>query len=124
MWKKELRPMTLKQVADAIGMHESTVSRAIREKYILTSFGTIKIKDLFATGVHKGNSNTEDEDITVSKMKKEIEAIIKEENKSKPLSDQAIADILKEKSYKISRRTVAKYREEMGIGASSKRKRF
>lgn len=122
--KKELRPMTLKQVADAIGMHESTVSRAIREKYILTSFGTIKIKDLFATGVHKGNSNTEDEDITVSKMKKEIEAIIKEENKSKPLSDQAIADILKEKSYKISRRTVAKYREEMGIGASSKRKRF
>ncbi|WP_055070426.1 RNA polymerase factor sigma-54 [Clostridium massiliamazoniense] len=122
--KKELRPMTLKQVADAIGMHESTVSRAIREKYILTSFGTIKIKDLFATGVHKGNSNTEDEDVTVSKMKKEIEEIIKEENKSKPLSDQAIADILKEKSYKISRRTVAKYREEMGIGASSKRKRF
>lgn len=122
--KKELKPMTLKQVADAIGMHESTVSRAIREKYILTSFGTIKIKDLFATGVHKGNSNAQDEDITVSKMKKEIEDIIKEENKSKPLSDQAIADILKEKSYKISRRTVAKYREEMGIGASSKRKRF
>lgn len=122
--KKELRPMTLKQVADAIGMHESTVSRAIREKYILTSFGTIKIKDLFATGVHKGNSNAQDEDVTVSKMKKEIEAIIGEENKSKPLSDQAIADILKEKSYKISRRTVAKYREEMGIGASSKRKRF
>ena len=57
-------------------------------------------------------------------MKKEIEDIIKEENKSKPLSDQAIADILKGKSYKISRRTVAKYREEMGIGASSKRKRF
>ncbi len=122
--KKELKPMTLKQVADAIGMHESTVSRAIREKYILTSFGTIKIKDLFATGVHKGSFNAQDEDITVSKMKKEIEDIIKEENKSKPLSDQAIADILKEKSYKISRRTVAKYREEMGIGASSKRKRF
>lgn len=122
--RKELKPMTLKQVAEAIGMHESTVSRAIREKYILTSFGTIKIKDLFATGVHKGISNVDDEDITVSKMKKEIELIINEESKMKPLSDQAIADILKEKAFKLSRRTVAKYREEMGIGSSSKRKRF
>lgn len=122
--RKELKPMTLKQVAEAIGMHESTVSRAIREKYILTSFGTIKIKDLFATGVHKGISNVADEDVTVSKMKKEIELIINEENKSKPLSDQAIADILKERAFKLSRRTVAKYREEIGIGSSSKRKRF
>ncbi|MGL5616111.1 MAG: RNA polymerase factor sigma-54 [Sarcina sp.] len=122
--KKELKAMTLKQVAEAINMHESTVSRAIREKYILTSFGTIKIKDLFATAVHKGNSGSEDEDVTVSAMKKEIETIINEEDKRKPLSDQAIADSLNEKSFKISRRTVAKYREELGIGSSSKRKRF
>ena len=110
--KKELKPMTLKQVADAIGMHESTVSRAIREKYILTSFGTIKIKDLFATGVHKGSFNAQDEDITVSKMKKEIEDIIKEENKSKPLSDQAIADILKE--------NLIKYLEEQLLNIEKK----
>ena len=123
---KALKPMTLKQVAEAIEMHESTVSRAIRDKYILTDFGTVKIKDLFASGVSQGASysSSDEEDLTVSNIKKMIEEIIVAENKEKPLSDQNISDILKDKDIKISRRTVAKYREEMGIKSSSKRKRF
>lgn len=124
--KKHLKPMTLKQVAEAIDMHESTVSRAIREKYILTSFGTIKIKDLFVSGLSQttSNSNTDEEDVTVSNIKRAIEEIINKEAKIKPLSDQNIADMLNERDIKISRRTVAKYREEIGIKSSSKRKRF
>lgn len=125
--KKALKPMTLKQVAEAIDMHESTVSRAIREKYILTSFGTIKIKDLFASGLQQvasHTSNGDEEDVAVSNIKTMIEEIISKEDKKKPLSDQIIANMICEKDIKISRRTVAKYREEIGIKSSSKRKRF
>ncbi|MGL4990176.1 MAG: RNA polymerase factor sigma-54 [Sarcina sp.] len=124
---KSLKPMTLKQIAIAIDMHESTVSRAIREKYILTSFGTIKIKDLFVTGLAQSAthiSQIDDEDVTVSNIKRAIEEIIDNEDKKKPLSDQAISELLANKEIKISRRTVAKYREEIGIKSSSKRKRF
>ena len=125
--KKALKPMTLKQIAEAIDMHESTVSRAIREKYILTSFGTIKIKDLFVAGLQSASTNKsqdEDEDVTVTNIKRQIEAIIAKEDKAKPLSDQIIANKLLEAEIKISRRTIAKYREELGIKSSSKRKRF
>lgn len=125
--KKALKPMTLKQVAEAIDMHESTVSRAVREKYILTSFGTIKIKDLFASGLSQistHSSTIDEEDVTVSNIKRFIEEIVNQEDKKKPLSDQIIANMLCEKEIKISRRTVAKYREEIGIKSSSKRKRF
>jgi RNA polymerase sigma-54 factor len=125
--KKALKPMTLKQIAEAIDMHESTVSRAIREKYILTTFGTVKIKDLFVAGISNNtinNSNSDDEDVTVTNIKREIEEIIKAEDKIKPLSDQMIENKLLEVDMKISRRTVAKYREELGIKSSSKRKRF
>ncbi|MGL5577007.1 MAG: RNA polymerase factor sigma-54, partial [Sarcina sp.] len=125
--KKALKPMTLKQIAEAIDMHESTVSRAIREKYILTSFGTIKIKDLFVSGLQNStaaNSSVEDEDVTVTNIKRQIEIIINQEDKKKPLSDQIIANKLSEQDIKISRRTVAKYREDIGIKSSSKRKRF
>ncbi|MGL5821528.1 MAG: RNA polymerase factor sigma-54 [Sarcina sp.] len=124
--KASLKPMTLKQVAEAIDMHESTVSRAIREKYILTSFGTIKIKDLFVSGLQHNSSSAsnDDEDVTVTNIKNRIEVIIGEEDKAKPLSDQIIANMLCDEGIKISRRTVAKYREEIGIKSSSKRKRF
>lgn len=120
-----LIPMTLKEVAEEINMHESTVSRAIREKYILTSFGTIKIKDLFTSGMQvttKDSNKTED--ISVINIKKSIEKMIDEEDKIKPLSDQIICEKLNKNGMNISRRTVAKYREEIGIKSSSKRKRF
>lgn len=116
-----LKPMTLKEIADSLDIHESTVSRAIKDKYINTDRGTVKIKDLFTTGLSKLDSF---ENVSAKIIKKEISKIIEEEDKSKPISDQKICDILQEKGIDISRRTVAKYREEMGIKSSSKRKRF
>ena len=122
--EKYLKPMTLKEIAEKLEMHESTISRAIRDKYILTSMGTIKIKDLFVNSISNKEKSDGEEDVTVINIKKVLEEVIKEEDKRKPLSDQAISEILKEKGMAISRRTVAKYREELGIKSSSKRKRF
>ena len=122
--EKYLKPMTLKEIAEKLEMHESTISRAIRDKYILTSMGTIKIKDLFVNSISNKEKSNGEEDVTVINIKKVLEEVIKEEDKAKPLSDQAISEILKEKGMAISRRTVAKYREELGIKSSSKRKRF
>lgn len=116
-----LKPMTLKDISESIDMHESTVSRAVKDKYINTSRGTIKVKDLFTTGL---SSNSDTEDVSTSIIKKEIKNLIDDENKEKPLSDQNICDILNTRGMNISRRTVAKYREEMDIKSSSKRKRF
>lgn len=116
-----LKPMTLKEIAEELEVHESTVSRAIKEKFILTTRGTVKIKDLFITGLSVGDSG---EDVNILNIKDEIRSLIDKENKEKPISDQIICDELNSKGYNISRRTVAKYREEIGIKASSKRKRF
>lgn len=116
-----LKPMTLKEIADSLQIHESTVSRAIRDKYIHTERGTVKIKDLFTTGISSMDSF---DDISTKLIKKEIQELIEAEDKEKPYSDQKICDLLKKKNMDISRRTVAKYREEMGIKSSSKRKRF
>jgi len=116
-----LKPMTLKDISEEIQVHESTVSRAIKDKYILTTFGTIRIKEIFSTGVASKESS---EDVSVVKIKNKIKALIDVENKMKPLSDQHICDELNKEDMNISRRTVAKYREEMEIKASSKRKRL
>ena len=115
-----IKPLTLKDVAQVIKFHDSTVSRAIKDKYVLTSYGTIKIKDLFpGTVQYKNNEN-----IVPAHIKNEIIELISMENKNKPLSDQVIANLLKEKNIDISRRTVAKYREQLGIKSSSMRKRI
>ena len=119
---KYLKPMTLKEISDILKIHESTVSRAIRDKYILTSMGTVKIKDLFTNGI--SNNENSKEDISVINIKDKIKQLIDQENKSKPLSDQVICEKLNKENMNISRRTVAKYREEMEIKSSSKRKRF
>jgi len=116
-----IKPMTLKDIADSLEMHESTISRAIKDKFIYTSNGMVKIKDLFTTGMA---SSSEEEDISVIRIKNQIKELVEGENKSKPLSDQVICDMLNDKGMNISRRTVAKYREELGIKSSSKRKRF
>lgn len=119
--EKYLKPMTLKEIADELGIHESTVSRAIKDKYVLTSIGTIKVKNMFKSGI---TSNKNGEDTTVINIKNQIEILVSNENKKKPLSDQIICDELNKKGLNISRRTVAKYREELGIKSSSKRKRI
>jgi RNA polymerase sigma-54 factor len=113
--------MTLKDIAEDLNMHESTVSRAIKDKFINTNKGTIKIKNLFTVGL---SSSTSFEDVSSSIIKKEIKALIDEEDKSKPLSDQNLSEVLNKKGMNISRRTVAKYREELNIKSSSKRKRL
>ncbi|PPK49272.1 RNA polymerase RpoN-/SigL-like sigma 54 subunit [Clostridium algidicarnis DSM 15099] len=119
--KEYLKPMTLKQIAESLNMHESTISRAIKDKYIYTNKGTIKLKSLFTTGVY---SLKEGEDISVFNIKKEMKRLIEKEDKNKPLSDQVICEKLSENGMNISRRTVAKYRDELQIKSSSKRKRF
>lgn len=115
-----LKPMTLKEIADELEVHESTVSRAIRDKYVYIPRGTIRIKDFFTQGV----TNVLEEDVSVVNIKNEIKSLIDKEDKKKPLSDQVICDELNKKDMNISRRTVAKYREEIGIKSSSKRKRL
>ncbi|MCQ1528337.1 RNA polymerase factor sigma-54 [Lutispora saccharofermentans] len=115
-----LKTMTLKNIADEVQVHESTVSRAISGKYAQTPRGIFEIKYFFKSGV----GNEEGEDISSESIKKMMRSIIDKEDTSKPISDQAIADLLAEKGIKISRRTVAKYRDEIGIPSSSRRKRY
>ncbi|KXG78876.1 RNA polymerase factor sigma-54 [Thermotalea metallivorans] len=120
MGKKYLKPLTLKQIADEIGVHESTVSRAVNGKYVQSPRGVFELKFFFSSGV----SNQEGEGIAAESIKSMMRELIDNENPKKPLSDQMIADLLQNKGINISRRTVAKYRDEMNIQPSSKRKRF
>lgn len=115
-----LKPLTLKEVAEDIHVHESTVSRAINGKYVQTPRGLFQLKYFFKRGldgIHGDNKSSES-------IRKLIREIICAEDAKKPLSDQKITDILKKDGINISRRTVTKYREEMEILAASKRKRF
>lgn len=118
--RKYLKPLTLKQIADEVGIHESTVSRAVNGKYMQSPRGVFEMKFFFTSGV----SNRMGEGIASESIKSMIQDLIDHENTRKPLSDQAISNKLKDKGIEISRRTVAKYRDEMKILSSSKRKRF
>lgn len=113
--ERHLKPLTMKEVADDIEMHESTVSRASNEKYVQTPRGLFQMKYFFTSGV--------DGDISSTSIKVIIKDIIDNEQSNKPYSDQKISDLLKEKEIKISRRTVAKYRDEMNILSSSLRRK-
>lgn len=117
---QRLKPLTLKEIADEVGVHESTVSRAISQKYAQTPVGTFELKYFFTTGITTADGT----DISAENVKKEIVLQVEQENKSKPLSDQKLTDILNKKGINISRRTVAKYRDELGILSSSNRKRY
>ena len=116
---KFLRPLTMKKVADQIGVHESTVSRATANKYMATPHGVFGINTFFTAGIQSAVG----ENISASRVKQEIRELIAGENQMQPLSDQALGDILNGKGIMVSRRTVAKYREEMNIPASSRRRR-
>jgi len=118
---KYLKPLNLRQVADMIGVHESTVSRATSKKYIQTPQGLFELKYFFGSGVEgSGNSDR----ISSKSIKSMLEEIISGENNNRPLSDQTIVEILKSRGIKISRRTVAKYRQEIGISSTTARKRY
>lgn len=116
---KALVPLTLKDVADDIEMHESTISRATNGKYVQTPRGLYELKYFFTTGLPSVKG-----DISSTSIKSIIKDIIDNEDSKRPYSDQSIADILKTKGAKISRRTVAKYRDELEIPSSSMRRRF
>ncbi|MFJ5623406.1 RNA polymerase factor sigma-54 [Peribacillus loiseleuriae] len=116
-----LKPMTMKEIADDLEIHESTVSRAVRGKYVQTSFGTVEMRSFFSSALQ----STEQEVVSGTKVKNALQTILELENKQKPHSDQELAEILRDEyGVVLSRRTVAKYREQLGILSSTKRKRY
>ncbi|MGB5377839.1 RNA polymerase factor sigma-54 [Muriicola sp.] len=116
--ERNLRPMILKDIADAIDMDVSTVSRVANSKYVDTPYGTKLIKEYFSESM----KNEQGEDVSTKEIKKILETVIGEETKRKPLTDDKLAVILKKKGYPIARRTVAKYREQLGIPVARLRK--
>lgn len=113
-----LKPLVLKDVAQDIGMHESTVSRVTTNKYVHTTQGVFELKFFFSTGIKSAQG-----DMSSSSVKERIRMLIVAEDPKKPISDQEIVDILKRENIDIARRTVAKYRETLGILSSAKRKK-
>jgi len=109
--EQKIRPMILKDIADEIKMDISTVSRVANSKYVNTPYGTFLIKDLFSESMTK----TSGEEVSTREIKDILQHAIEEENKKKPLTDEKLSLLLKEKGYKVARRTVAKYREQLNI---------
>ena len=110
--------MILKDIADKINMDVSTISRVANSKYVDTPYGTKLIKEFFSESM----KNEKGEDVSTREIKKILQTVIKDENKKKPLTDDKLAALLKEKGYLIARRTVAKYREQLGIPVARLRK--
>ena len=114
-----LKPLTLREVADYIEMHESTVSRVTNKKFVQTPRGVFSLKYFFSSGL----STTSGEDISARGVKDKIKIMVSEEDSKKPMTDQAIVDTLKAEGVQIARRTVAKYRDQLGIMPARMRKR-
>ena len=115
-----LKPLTLREVAETIEMHESTVSRVTNQKFCQTPRGVFKLKFFFSSGIETYDG----EEVSAKGVKAKISRMIEEEDPSKPYTDQAIVNHLKKEGIKIARRTVAKYRDQMGILSARMRKRF
>jgi RNA polymerase sigma-54 factor len=116
---QHLRPLTLREVADHIEMHESTVSRVTNEKFVQTPRGVFPLKYFFSSGL----ATTSGEDISARSVRDKIQKLVDEENELKPLTDQKIVELLKTNGVKIARRTVAKYRDQLGVLPARMRKR-
>jgi RNA polymerase sigma-54 factor len=116
---QHLRPLTLREVAEHIGMHESTVSRVTNEKYVQTPRGVLPLKFFFSSGL----STTGGEDVSARGIKDQIQKLVEGENPRSPLTDQAIVAILSDQGVNIARRTVAKYRDQLGVLSARMRKR-
>jgi RNA polymerase sigma-54 factor len=114
-----LKPLTLREVAEVINMHESTVSRVTNEKFVQTPRGVLPLKFFFSSGL----STTGGEDVSARGIKAQIEKFVQEEDPKHPLTDQAIVNILKDSGVQIARRTVAKYRDQLGVLSARMRKR-
>ena len=114
-----LRPLILKDVSDAVGVHESTVSRATTRKYMLTPRGIYEMKYFFSSHVHTESGGT----VSATAVKARMQVMLQNEPHQKPLSDQDLSDLLRQTGVRVARRTVAKYRESLGIGSSNERRR-
>jgi RNA polymerase sigma-54 factor len=116
----KIKPMILKDIADMVGLDISTVSRVANSKYVETPYGTKLIKEFFSEAM----KNDQGEDVSTLEIKKILKNIIEEEDKQKPLADDLLAEILKDKGYPIARRTVAKYREQLEIPVARMRRKI
>lgn len=116
----KLRPMILKDIADMIGLDISTVSRVANSKYVETPYGTKLVKEFFSEAM----KNDQGEDVSTIEIKKILQNVIEDEDKRKPLPDDKLAEILKDKGYPIARRTIAKYREQLDIPVARMRKKI
>jgi len=115
-----LKPLTLREVAEVIGMHESTVSRVTNEKYVQTPRGLLPLKFFFSSGL----STTTGEDASARSIKAQIQKMVSEEDPKDPLTDQQIVELFARRGVKIARRTVAKYRDQLGVLPARMRKRL
>ena len=113
---KLLQPMILKDIADRLKLDESTVSRCTSHRYVQTPFGIFRLKDLFSEATNK------EDGVAATALREHIREIIDNEDKRHPLTDEKIAELLAKQGLQISRRTVAKYRDQLGISATSVRK--
>ena len=116
----QLRPMTLRSVADAIEVHESTVSRVTSNKYLACDRGTFELKYFFSSGVHSSDGS---DDAAMAAVKAKLKALIDTEPPLKPLSDDKLVELLRQEGHDLARRTVTKYREAMHIPSSYDRRR-
>ncbi len=116
---RRLRPMILKDIADITGLDISTISRVANSKFVQTEFGTFRLKEFFSESLATTDGG---EDVSTTEVKNVLKEMIEGEDKSKPLSDQHLMDMLREKGYDIARRTVAKYREQMDMPVARLRK--
>ena len=116
--EKNIKPMILKDVADITGFDISTISRVVKSKYADTPNGIILLKNLFSDSL----TNDDGEEVSTKEIKNHLQEVIDNEDKRKPLTDDALVDLLKEKGYNIARRTIAKYREQLNIPVARLRK--
>jgi len=116
----KLKPMILKDIADIVGLDISTISRVANSKYVETPYGTKLIKEFFSEAM----TNDQGEEVSTLEIKKILKDVVEEEDKHKPLPDDQLAEILKERGYPIARRTIAKYREQLDIPVARMRKKM
>ncbi|MBT8064951.1 MAG: RNA polymerase factor sigma-54, partial [Gammaproteobacteria bacterium] len=118
--ERAMKPLVLKEIAESVGVHESTVSRATTRKYMLTPRGLFELKYFFSSHVRTDRGGT----VSATAVKAQLQLLLESEPRESPLSDQELSDLLKQVGILAARRTVAKYRESLGIGSSTERRRL
>lgn len=120
MGTEHLKPMTLEELAEELGIHKSTVSRAIRDKYLLAPGGCFLLRDLFTSGIGSGDGRGAE--VSRTAVKARLKELVDQEDKTRPYSDEQLARLLERAAMSVSRRTVAKYRTELGLGSAFQRR--